>query len=165
MQEFPSGRKITLTFNAEAVTWWGGFREQLVRSVKTSPRKPFGKTSATKTELSIILNEVGCVLNFRSLTYTDLEPSETHPLTPSHCLFGKGNAYLPDIPRNEISHRITDLTRRWCHHKSFLNHFGSRSDTQYILQLKSMPQHSHRSSSYIKVQDLVLLKAKYPRAS
>lgn len=43
--EFFSERGITWKFIAERAAWWGGFRERLVRSVKTCLKKVLGRAS------------------------------------------------------------------------------------------------------------------------
>lgn len=93
--EYFSERGISWRFIAERATWWGGFGEGLVQSVKTCLRKVLGPASLSFEEMTTILTEVEATLNSRPLTFVNNDLNEPQPLTPAHFLVGERLTSLP----------------------------------------------------------------------
>ena len=71
-----------------ASSWWGGFYERLVRSVKLTSRKTLEKSFLSFEELQAILCEIEYLINCRSLVYTSSD--DVHEgLTPFHLMYGR----------------------------------------------------------------------------
>jgi len=71
-------------------TWWGGFWERVVQTVKRTLKKVIGRSCLSSEELGTLLIEVEGVVNARPLTYVydDLD-SVNFVLTPSHLINGR----------------------------------------------------------------------------
>ena len=59
---------VTWAFNPTAAPWFGGFYEQMVRSVKTPLRKVLGRALLGRVELETVITEIECTVNQRPLT-------------------------------------------------------------------------------------------------
>ena len=53
-------KRVMWRFNLERASWWGGFFERMVRSVKQCLRKVLGNAKLTVEELTTVLIEIGC---------------------------------------------------------------------------------------------------------
>ena len=60
-------RKFPWKFIVEKASWWGGFYERLVKSVKTPLKKLFAKAMLDAEQLTAILAEIEAQLNSRPL--------------------------------------------------------------------------------------------------
>ncbi|GFR00906.1 integrase catalytic domain-containing protein [Trichonephila clavata] len=87
VQNFIAKERIIWKNIIERSPWWGGFYEQLVRSVKESQHKILGKALLSYQEMTTILPEVEAVLNLRPLSYVYEESNETRPLPPPIAFF------------------------------------------------------------------------------
>ena len=89
-------QKIEWKFNLERAPWWRGFFERMVAgNLKSGPRKVVGSAGLTYEELEMLLTKVEATLNSRPLTYDNSELDE-EVLTPSHLMYGRRIATLPD---------------------------------------------------------------------
>ena len=89
------------------------------------------------------------------------------PLTPSHLLTGRRVMSLPDGPYNsefddDVSVRVTDLTRRMIYLNKVLEHFWTRWKKEYLLELRDSHRHvkhppKESNCGTISVGDIVLV--------
>ena len=121
----------------------GGFWERMVRSVKRSLKKCIGRASLTHDELNTILVEVESVINSRPLTYVfnDSEGID-YSLSPSHLIYGRKVANIPNVGHFEAISTCESLSRRARHHQTLLRHFTNQWRRQYLLGLRE----SHSST-------------------
>ncbi|GFS98897.1 integrase catalytic domain-containing protein [Trichonephila clavipes] len=76
----PRGDKgIHWKFIVERAPWWGRFYERLLKTIKDSLCKIFGKALLKFEELSMILSEVEVIVNYRPLTYVENGPGVLEP--------------------------------------------------------------------------------------
>ena len=100
MQSYLEEHGIQWKFSLAKASWWGGFYERLVGSVKCCLQKVLGNAKSTFEELSTVLTEVEGTLNKRLLT-ADYEELDEAMLTPSHLLYGHNFGVLPDEVKDE----------------------------------------------------------------
>ncbi|GFR28923.1 integrase catalytic domain-containing protein [Trichonephila clavata] len=108
-------------------SWWGGFWERMVRSVKTPLKKILGRSCLNYEEIQTTLIEIEAVINSRPLTFLYEENEEPLPLTPSHFLIGKRLNSLLDIQSTkdpESNKKI--LTKMFKYKEQVINHFWRR---------------------------------------
>ncbi|XP_064469671.1 uncharacterized protein LOC135384400 [Ornithodoros turicata] len=138
-------------------SWWGGFWERLVSSVKTALRKTLGKNRLTFEELTTVLHGVEAVINSRPLTFVNDSPADEGPLTPAHFLVGKRTTSLP--PLDFVPPRPSNDTRnRWLLHQQMIDSFWWRWRNEYLLQLRSARQvPAVHGRNLLQVDDLVIV--------
>ncbi|XP_064462757.1 uncharacterized protein LOC135373589 [Ornithodoros turicata] len=98
-QDHLADHKIHWKYIIERASWWGGFWERLVRSVKTALRKTLGKNRLTFEELTTVLHGVEAVINSRPLTFVNDSPADEGPLTPGPLLGGKKDNFASTTGR------------------------------------------------------------------
>ena len=108
-----SEKKIQLKFILEKAPWWGGFYEQLVKSVKTPLKKLFAKTMLDAEQVTTILAEIEAQLNSRPLTYLGADPDGYSVITPAQILIRRNLQACPTevTPLSEQTSRA--LTKRF----------------------------------------------------
>ena len=147
-------------------SWWGGFWEIMVKSVKRYLKKVLGNARPTFEEMDTILIEVEGVLNSRPLTYIHSELEE-EPLTPSSLVCGKRLLSTPSESKVAAKSTLSDLTTRESYLKTLLNHFWSRWRREYLPSLREFHRNlssSRNKSSSIKEGDIVYIQEdKSPR--
>ena len=159
VQQFFTKNNITWKFIIPRASWWGGFWERMVRSVKTPLKKILGKSCLTYEEIQTVLTEIEAVINARPLTYVYEENDEPLPLSPSHFLIGRRINSLPDISDSTVprSNKRT-LTKMFRYREQVLNHFWKRWRKEYLLELRSANMNiSTGASSNFKIGDIVLI--------
>ncbi|GFY41043.1 integrase catalytic domain-containing protein [Trichonephila inaurata madagascariensis] len=73
-QNFVADKGIHWEFIVGHATWWGGFYERLVKTIKDLLRKILGRALLTSEKLSTIISEVEVIVNHRPLTYMENDP-------------------------------------------------------------------------------------------
>ena len=116
------GERIFWRFNLERSSWWGGFFERMVGTVKRCLKKVIGKARLDYDELQTILIEVESIVNSRPLTYV-YDELESEPLTPSHLLYGRRLAVLPDKRDPEHVDRNVNFSKRYRYLVTKISHF------------------------------------------
>ena len=152
---------ITWKFIVERAPWWGGFWERMIRLVKRSLKKCIGRASLTHDELSTLLVEVESVVNSRPLTYVfDDSEGINYSLSPSHLIYGRKVANIPNIGHFEIVSTSESLSRRAKRHQTLLRHFTNQWRRQYLLSLREAHSTASRSSAVksVEVGDVVILR-------
>ena len=106
---------IKWKFILAASPWWGGFYERMVKVVKTSLHKVFGKSKLSYEEPETVLIQIESIVNSRLLTFITTE-EVCEPLTPSHLIYAKrlmleiNNEYIDvttfDISSEQCSNRV-----------------------------------------------------------
>ncbi|XP_054708996.1 uncharacterized protein LOC129218696 [Uloborus diversus] len=138
VQQYFTKIRIVWKFIVPRASWWGGFWERMVRSVKTPLKKVLGRSCLSYEEIQTTLTEIEVVINGRPLTYVYDEINEPFPLTPSHFLIGKRPNFFPDIPSvAEPKSNKKTLTKLLRYRDQILNHFWKRWRTEYLLELRS----------------------------
>ena len=121
-------------FIAPHSPWWGGWWERLIRSMKSSLKKTFGRHSLTRTELETTLHDVESCVNSRPLTYVSDEANVESPLTPAHFLLGHtGGFYERSTSTPVVSG--SDLPLRFATRQSLLDKFWEIWSSDYIRNL------------------------------
>ena len=143
-------------FIAPRSPWWGGWWERLIRSIKSSLKKTFGRHSLTRTELETTLHEVESCVHSRPLTYVSDEADAESPLTPAHFLLGHaGGFYERSTPTPVASG--SDLALRLAMRESLLNKFWEIWSNDYIRNLPpwrgAQGKCNLREGSVVLVQD------------
>lgn len=139
----------------------GGFWEQMVRSVKRSLKKSIGQSSLNHDELVTILVEVESVINSRPLTYVfDDSEGISYTLSPSHLIYGRKVANIPNIGHFETINTSESLSRCAKRHQTLLRNFTNQWRRQYLLSLREAHSSTTRSSKVkpVKVGDVVILR-------
>ena len=158
-QDFAANQGIKWNFILEKAPWWGGYYERMVQLVKRSLRKVLGKAQLSYEELLTVLTEVEGVLNSRPLTYVYSDIIE-ELLTPSHLVFGRRLATLPD--RAELSDdedSASKLQRRARYLSKLLEHFWKRWSNEYLVGLREFHHCGAKGGQdkEIKIGDVVLI--------
>ena len=73
VQSFATSSDIHWKFNIESATWYGGFFERLVKSVKRCLKKQLGKAKIDYDEMITVLKEIENVINNRPISYAYFE--------------------------------------------------------------------------------------------
>ena len=87
-------KRIKWKPNLEHASWWGGYFEQLVGSVKRSLRKVLGNANLSFNALEFVLPEILSTLMSRPLAI-DLDEVGKVPPVPSHLLHGRKLSCMP----------------------------------------------------------------------
>ena len=108
--------------------------------------------------------EIETVLNNRPLTFTYEEPGD-EVLTPNHLLFGR-RLNLQAFS-NDNSDNNTNLSSRFEHVQTILEHFWRRWRNEYVLELREQHRANNHSINILcEKDDLVLIhENKVPRAT
>ena len=78
---------VTWKFIVEQASWWGGFWERMVQSVKRCLRKCTGQRTLKYNEIVTLLTEVESIVNSKQLTYIgEDQDGVTYTLRPSHLI-------------------------------------------------------------------------------
>ena len=116
-------------FNIPGTPWTNGLTERLVKSVKISLRKVFGKTPLTFRQFSILLTELEVILNTRPLS--PVTDSSQIPVSPFQLIYGRK---FESLPVQQTSKHLTfpDL---WLKRKNFMKAFWNSFKHDYLLSL------------------------------
>lgn len=142
---------IQWKFNPPSASWWGGFWERLVRSMKDVMKRMLGKASVTKEELLTTLKTVEEVMNGRLLTYVSDDPDDLQPLTPSLFLNMNGPAKFPE---GELSQGERLRVRLKCT-ETLKEELKNRFRREYLSQL--IFKRKGRPTRPLKVGEIVIV--------
>ena len=163
-QRFATNHGVNWEFNPPASPWWGGIFERMVRSTKRCLKKVLLNAKLSYEELQTVLFEIEMVLNNRPLTFTYEEPGD-EVLTPNHLLFGRRLNF--QAHSNESNSNNINLSSRFEHIQTVLEHFWRRWRNEYVLELRE--QHkaiNHSINNVCEKDDVVLIhEDKVPRAT
>ena len=146
----PELHELALKFNIkwkfiiERASWWGGWWERMIRTVKMSLKATIGKANINYDELHTILTEVEATVNSRPLTYIGNDINDFIPLTPQNFLIVKcfEEELKPDVEK--------DLIRKiWSERQRILQSFWKRWQTEYLQQLRSAHHNYPTKSSEV----------------
>lgn len=163
VQRYLTNNQITWRFIIEKASWWGGFYERMVQSVKRTLRKVIGRSSLQYDELNTLLVETESIINARPLTYVeDDQEGLTYALTPSHMIYGRRIANSPNAVHFELTSTYASLTRRMRHHQRLLLQFTKVWRTDYLSKLRenqlSKSKQQRSSSLTVTKGDVVIVK-------
>ena len=144
-------------FIAPRSPWWGGWWERLVRSVKSALKKSLGTRCLTKCELETTLIEVEACINSRPLTYVNVTPDVSNPLTPSHFLIGRVAGFQPHDSDEFVSSNHKDLSEREIVRKRQLDKFWKIWSDDYLKNLPPTVKGS-KSNCNLKKGSVVLIR-------
>ena len=151
------GEMIFWSFNLERSSWWGGFFERMVGTVKRCLKKVIGKARLDFDELQTILIEVESIVNSRPITYV-YDELESEPLTPSHLLYGHRLAMLPDKRDPELGDQNVNFSKRYRYLVTKISHFWNRWHQEYLVDLREQHKIVEGRAPSIMIGDMVLLK-------
>lgn len=104
-----SVERISWRFNPPSASWWGGFFERMVQTVKRVLRRILGKASLNLEELYTMLCECESQINSRPITYISGNNEDPSPLTPALFLQDIQTWETPDcdvIDRDNLNRRL-----------------------------------------------------------
>ena len=157
VQSYLSNKKIVWKFITPRASWWGGFYERMVRSVKLAIHKTLGKSFVTFLQLQTTLCEVEAVINSRPLTQGS-EPEDI-PITPSHFLTGdRLTALPPGETQAEIESTAATLIALKHSREKMLQRYWQTWQSEYMLQLRSAHTVPNQRQRPIQVGDVVLVQ-------
>ncbi|GFX19597.1 integrase catalytic domain-containing protein [Trichonephila clavipes] len=133
-------------------SWWGGFWERLVRTVKELLRRTLGKAIFTYEELLTILCECEKVVNSRPLTYLSEDMQDLTPITPPRFLFEIPTADTKDLDVRDANH----FRKRLRFRAKVIEELKRGFRNEYLGQLIQR-QKQHPQSSNIQVGDIALI--------
>ena len=145
----------------ERASWWGGFWERLIRSVKRSLKKSIGRSSLTYEQLNTLIVEVEAIINARPLTYiADDQDGISGYLSPSHLIYGRRITAMPNSEIFEVVSTYQSLTKKLKYHRHLLNQFTNHWRRDYLLNLRESYTLKVKKGGgqMIKKGDVVLLK-------
>ncbi|GFV06450.1 integrase catalytic domain-containing protein [Trichonephila clavipes] len=145
-------QSITWKFIPPTATWWEGFWERLVRTVKELLRKTSGKAIFTYEELLTILCECEKVVNSRPLTYLSEDMQDLTAITPARFRFEIPTADIKDLDVWDANH----FRKRLRFRAKVIDELKRRFRNEYLGQLIQR-QKQHPQSSNIYVGDIVLI--------
>ena len=155
-------KRVTWEFIAEKAPWWGGFWEQLVRSIKNCLKKTIGRSSLTIEELRTLLVEIEAILNNRPLTYIyDDDNGISYTLTPSDLIYGRRTSLNPSGRHFDVVSTSQTLTKKAIGHFRLLNNFNKQWNREYLLSLReNLTAKANRAKSLksIDIGDIVLIR-------
>ncbi|XP_035218692.1 uncharacterized protein LOC118191935 [Stegodyphus dumicola] len=157
VRDFLTSKEVTWKFIPERSSWWEGFWERLMRSIKEPLKKILGRALLTFEELSTILTELECMLNNRPLTYESNELGE-----PSQFLLpGRGTFNFPEHFL-EIFNKVSDketLTKRKLYQSKLLKLTWIKWKEQYLLHLRNAHNFANpKTERNLKTGDVVLVE-------
>jgi len=89
--------RIQWIFNPPSASWWGGFWERLIGTVKGLLRRMLGNSKLLYVQLETLMCQVEAVVNGRPLTYVTEDPDDLIPLTPAHFIQDTQQTDNPEI--------------------------------------------------------------------
>lgn len=141
---------IDWRFNVSLGSWWGGWWERLIRSVKDMIRRSLGNGNVCKKEFEAVLATIADVMNGRPLTYLSEDSTDLEALTPEMFLRPFGNARFP-----EEDHLNADKMRfRLNYVRTLQTELRERWRREYLSQLVARPQKVTRP---LEVGELVVV--------
>lgn len=109
-------------------------------------------------ELLAILLDIGGTLNCRPLTY-EYDEVGAEGLTPSHLVYGRRLATLPDEVCDDEEESENGYLKRYRHMAKKNLHFGNRWRREYLTNLKEYHKIGKRGSTVeVNVGNLMLVK-------
>ena len=128
-----------------------------MRSVKSALKKSLGTRCLTKCELETTLIEVEACINSRPLTYVNVTPDVSNPLTPSHFLIGRVAGFQPQVSCHSVHVSSKDLTERELVRKRQLDKFWKVWSDDYLRNLPPTVKGS-KPNCNVKKGSVVLLR-------
>ncbi len=136
IQNLVRKNRIHWKFSVERGSWWGGFWERLVRTVKDALKSTLLKKLVGFDELRTILTEVEATVNSRPLTYIDEDPENLFIITPGKFLIGVVDlGFSPNLKSKEI--KRNDILKKWKTREETMNQFWKKWQVDYLQQLRS----------------------------
>ncbi|XP_050312872.1 uncharacterized protein LOC126747936 [Anthonomus grandis grandis] len=148
--KFSSAERIKWRFNPPTASWWGGFWERLIGSLKQLLRKVLGRAALVYEELVTVLCDCESVINSRPLTYMSSEPEELVPLTPMMFLREIQEGGVPDCEALDSQ----SLCKRVIYLQKVRRDLRQRFRAEYLGQLCLFRQGSKQK---IKLGDVVII--------
>lgn len=144
-------------FLCPKASWWAGFYERMVRTVKSSLKKTLGKRVLTKVELETLLVEVESCVNSRPLTFVSDDVTSPQPLTPSHFLTGRLAGTRQRVEDDSDQTSASSLRERELQHQVLLDTFWKVWHDQY---LKNLPQsiRQFKARGKLQIGSVVLIR-------
>ncbi|GFV74270.1 integrase catalytic domain-containing protein [Trichonephila clavipes] len=139
-------------FIPPTATWWGGFWERIVNTLKELLRRTLGKAIFTFEELTTNLCECEKVVNSRPLTYLSEDLQDLTPIPPAILLCDRPSletTYLDMLDGNHLRKRLRFRVK-------MMKELRERFRKEYLGQLVQRHRQDPHSSN-IQVGDIVLI--------
>jgi hypothetical protein len=156
-KEFAASRKIDWEFIPVYASWFGGFYERIVGTMKSALKKTLGRSTLNLDQLSTVIKEIQHVINQRPLCAVHDDPDELDVLTPNHFLFSE---YMTSGGDLETDQKGSELVRIWRSQRSHVENCWATWSSSYISQLRSFHLSKPINRSTIKVGDVVIVTDK-----
>ena len=136
VQDLARNKRIQWKFIVERGSWWGGFWERLVRSIKNCLKITLGRKVLDFYKLQTILTEVEATVNSRPLTYVDEDPTNLFILTPAKFLMADVDlGFSPNLKTKDMSKN--EILKIWKGRGLIMEKFWKIWQKEYLQQLRS----------------------------
>jgi hypothetical protein len=155
VKEFMASKKIQWEFIPPHGSWFGGFYERLIGTMKRALRKVLGKSTLHLDSLTTAIKEIQYVINQRPLCAVHDDPTDWHVLTPNHFLFPEYETSGDDLETEERTG--SDLVKMWRSQRSHIESCWASWHNFYVTELRSFYLKRPIGQSTIKVDDIVIV--------
>ncbi len=154
---------IEWQFNPPLASHMGGVWERQIRSTRKVLAGLMYEHGSRLDEESFrtLICEVEAVINSRPLTSVSNDPSDLHPLTPSHLLTTKSAVILP--PPGNFQKSDVYLHRRWRRVQYLVNLFWTRWKKEYLLTLQERNKWQQPKRNLMTGDVVILREENAPR--
>jgi hypothetical protein len=116
-------------------SWWGGFWERMVRTVKLTLYKTFNPKQMEYDMFSTVVTEVSDIVNNRPLVYVT---NDRYPITPNQLIKGGFVNKMGAIPLDEdseLSSNASHITKRETERRKLVAYWWSEFHAYYLRDL------------------------------
>ena len=145
-------QQIKWIFNPPSASWWSGFWECLVGSLKRLLRRTLKKSCLDIEEMTTVLIDCEAVINARPVTFVSENDNEIAPLTPSHFLKETEEIGVLNLDKIESC----DWNKRYAYRVKMMKCLRERFRNKY---LGALVQHKNKTKNpkSLCVGDVVLI--------
>lgn len=151
IQEEEEVSHIEWKFNQPTASWWGGWWDRLIRTIKDLIRKEIGNAVLNQEQLAVVVNRVEEVMNDQPLTYVSENLEDLEPLAPAMFLNPLGITKFPEAERIDGE----ELRSRFKYVTMVKRDLKIRFKKDYIALLVS--RNSKKGTRPLKVGELVVV--------
>lgn len=126
-----------------------------IKQTKHHLNRVAGHANLTFEEMYTLLAQIEAILNSRPLSPMSNDPNDLSVLTPGHFLIGDS---LRAIPEPSLGHILPTRLSRWQHIQQMQQHFWTRWQKEYLLELQTRGRWRQDSTEPVEVGQLVLVR-------